>query len=64
MQYYFLGQELWNIVGGSNTTPSTYVVEATKMWKVTARKIMFLLTIIVEDEFLQWIKNAKTPKDA
>jgi len=23
MQYYFLGQELWDIIGGSDTTPST-----------------------------------------
>ncbi|KAH0658987.1 hypothetical protein KY285_027537 [Solanum tuberosum] len=25
---------------------------------------MFVLTVTIEDEFLQWIKNAKTPKEA
>ncbi|KAH0694065.1 hypothetical protein KY285_021162 [Solanum tuberosum] len=62
MQYYFLGQELWDIIGGSDTTPPTNV-EATKRWKVKARNAMYALTITIEDEFLQRIKNAKTPKE-
>ena len=63
MQYYFLGQELWDIIGGSDTTPPTDA-EAAKRWKVRAGKAMYALTVTVEDEFLQRIKNAKTPKEA
>ncbi|KAH0698868.1 hypothetical protein KY284_013083 [Solanum tuberosum] len=42
MQYYFLGQELWDIIGGSYTTPPTDA-KATKMWKVKAGKAIFVL---------------------
>ncbi|KAH0696278.1 hypothetical protein KY290_013630 [Solanum tuberosum] len=62
MQYYFLSQELWDIIGGSDTTPPTDV-EAAKIWKVKAGKAIFVLSITIEDEFLQRIKNAKTPKE-
>ncbi|KAH0724452.1 hypothetical protein KY285_000281 [Solanum tuberosum] len=63
MQYYFLGQELWDIIGGSDTTPPTDA-EAAKRWKVKVGKAMYALTVSIEDEFLQRIKNAKTPKEA
>lgn len=33
------------------------------MWKVKARKAMFVLTIKIEDDFLQQLKHAKTPKN-
>ncbi|KAH0716659.1 hypothetical protein KY290_012920 [Solanum tuberosum] len=52
MQYYFLGQELWDIIGGSDTSPLTDV-EAAKRWKVKAGKAMYALTVTIEDEFLQ-----------
>ncbi|KAG5598025.1 hypothetical protein H5410_039257 [Solanum commersonii] len=63
MQYYFIGQELWDIISGSDTTPPTDV-EAAKRWKVKAGKTMYALTVTIEDEFLQQIKNAKTLKEA
>ncbi|KAH0683665.1 hypothetical protein KY289_021417 [Solanum tuberosum] len=63
MQYYFLSQALWDIFGGSDTTLPTNV-EAAKRWKVKAGKAMYALTVTIEDEFLQRIKNTKTPKEA
>ena len=63
MQYYFLGHELLDIITGSDTIPLTDD-EATKRWKVKTGKAMFVLSITIEDEFLQRIKNAKTPKEA
>ncbi|KAG5619815.1 hypothetical protein H5410_005033 [Solanum commersonii] len=63
MQYYFLGQQLWDIIDGSNTSPPTDV-EAAKKWKVKAGKAMYALTVTIDDEFLQYIKSAKTPKEA
>lgn len=46
----FLSQELWDIAGGSDTTPPTNV-KAAKRWKVTAGKAMYALTVVVKDEF-------------
>lgn len=43
MRYYFLGQSLWDIVGGSNATPSTDA-KPTKIRKVKARRSMYALT--------------------
>ena len=43
MQYYFLGQELWDIIGGLDTTPPTNV-EAAKKWKAKAERPMFVLS--------------------
>ncbi|KAH0641788.1 hypothetical protein KY290_033398 [Solanum tuberosum] len=63
MQYYFLGQELWDIIGGLDIIPPTDA-EAAKSWKVKAGKAMYALIVTIEDEFLQRIKNAKTPKEA
>ncbi|KAH0685758.1 hypothetical protein KY290_017293 [Solanum tuberosum] len=62
VQYYFLGQELWDIIGGSDTTPPTDA-EAAKRWKTKDGKAIYALTVTIEDDFLQRIKNAKTPKE-
>uniref|UniRef100_M1DZX5 Uncharacterized protein n=1 Tax=Solanum tuberosum TaxID=4113 RepID=M1DZX5_SOLTU len=35
-----------------------------KRLKVKAEKAMYALTVTIEDEFLQRIKNAKTPQEA
>ncbi|KAG5594718.1 hypothetical protein H5410_035950 [Solanum commersonii] len=45
----------------TNTTPLTDA-EIVKMWKVKDGNIMFVLTVTIEDAFLQQIKNFKTPK--
>ena len=85
MKFYLLGQDLWDIVNGSETTPprdarvtdstsnistSTPVrpdvahqrpavdPDALKKWKVKEDKAMYALTVAVEDEFLQRIKDA------
>ncbi|KAH0670865.1 hypothetical protein KY285_025727 [Solanum tuberosum] len=63
MQYYFLGQELWDIISGSDTTPPTDA-EAAKRWKVKTGRAMFVLSVTIEDELLRRIKNAKTLKEA
>ncbi|KAG5595196.1 hypothetical protein H5410_036428 [Solanum commersonii] len=48
---------------GLDTTPPTDA-EATKRWKVKVGKTMYALIVNIEDEFLQRIKSAKTPKEA
>ncbi|KAF7833216.1 putative mitochondrial protein [Senna tora] len=38
--------------------------EDLKKWKVRAGKVMYVLSVTVEDDILQHIKEAKTPKEA
>ncbi|KAL3717510.1 hypothetical protein ACJRO7_009012 [Eucalyptus globulus] len=63
MQYYLLGQNLWDIVGESNTTPPTNDSELRK-WSIKSGKALYILAVTVDDELLQHIKSAKTPKEA
>ncbi|KAJ1380743.1 gag-polypeptide of LTR copia-type [Sesbania bispinosa] len=58
-----LGQDLWGVVGGAETIASTDEREKNK-WEIKARKAMYVFSITVEDEFLQRIKDLKTPKEA
>ena len=63
MQFYLLDQDLWEIVGGSKTSAPTSQDDL-KKWKVRAGKAMYALSVSVEDDLLQHIKEAKTPKEA
>ncbi|XP_018723033.2 uncharacterized protein LOC108957181 [Eucalyptus grandis] len=63
MRYYFLGQDLWDIVGDNNTTPPTNDSDLRK-WNVESGKALYVLAVTVEDELLQHIKSAKTPSEA
>nr|KYP49539.1 Retrovirus-related Pol polyprotein from transposon TNT 1-94 [Cajanus cajan] len=63
MKYYLLGQDLWSIVRGAETTPPTDE-ENLKKWKVRCGKALYVLSISVEDEFLQRIKDLTTSKEA
>lgn len=63
MQFYMLGQDLWDIISNGNTTPPVNPEEL-KKWKVKAGKAMCVLSLIIEDELLQHIKDAKTLKEA
>ena len=63
MQFYFLSQDLWEIIGGSETSALTSQ-DNFKKWKVGARKAMYALSVSVEDDLLQRIKEVKTPKEA
>ncbi|GAA0155285.1 hypothetical protein LIER_13047 [Lithospermum erythrorhizon] len=38
--------------------------EAIKKWRIKASKAMYALTVATEDDLLQRIKDAQTPKDA
>ena len=57
------GQDLWEIVSGSEVRPPRDVA-ALKKWKVKAGKALFVLKITVEDELLEHIRHAETPKVA
>ncbi|KAF7843935.1 Retrovirus-related Pol polyprotein from transposon TNT 1-94 [Senna tora] len=63
MRFYLLSQDLWSLVGGEETQPLTGE-EDLKKWKVRAGKAMYVLSVMVEDDILHHIKEAKTPKEA
>ncbi|KAI6668870.1 hypothetical protein NL676_003755 [Syzygium grande] len=63
MQYYLLGQDLWDIVDCSNIAPPSNDGELRK-WNIKAGKAFYVLAVPVEDELLHHIKSAKTLKEA
>nr|KAJ0189210.1 hypothetical protein LSAT_V11C800391990 [Lactuca sativa] len=65
MKSYLQGQDLWEVVGGSETTPPEEDVNgALRKWKIKAGKAMFALKIIIEEEILEHIRDENTPKEA
>uniref|UniRef100_A0A2N9J033 Uncharacterized protein n=1 Tax=Fagus sylvatica TaxID=28930 RepID=A0A2N9J033_FAGSY len=57
------GQDLWEIVAGSETTPPDND-QALRKWKVKAGKAMFAIKTSIEEEMLEHIRRADTPKAA
>ncbi|KAJ4718987.1 Retrovirus-related Pol polyprotein from transposon TNT 1-94 [Melia azedarach] len=63
MESYLQDQDLWEIVGGSEITPPQDST-ALKKWKVKAGKAMFAIKTTVEEDMLEHIRDADTPKKA
>ena len=63
MESYLQGQDLWEIVAGGETTPPKNS-EALRKWKIKARKALFAIKTIIEEEMLEHIKHVNTPKAA
>uniref|UniRef100_A0A2N9EBN9 Retrovirus-related Pol polyprotein from transposon TNT 1-94-like beta-barrel domain-containing protein n=1 Tax=Fagus sylvatica TaxID=28930 RepID=A0A2N9EBN9_FAGSY len=66
IESYLQGQDLWEVVGGSEVTQPT-VEDASgtlRKWKIKAGKAMFALKTTIEEEMLEHIRDAKTPKEA
>ena len=63
MQFYLLGQDLWDIIGRGNITPLMNDGEL-RRWNIKAGKALYALSVTVEDELMHHIKSAKTPKEA
>jgi hypothetical protein len=63
MESYLQGQDLWEIVAGSETTPPDND-QALRKWKVKAGKVMFAIKTSIEEEMLEHIRRADTPKAA
>jgi len=60
------GQDLWDLVNGSEATqPEAEDVHGTlRKWKIRADKAMFVLKTMIEEDVLEHIRDAKTPKEA
>ena len=63
MESYLLGQDLWEIVAGSETTPPDND-QALQKWKVKAGKVMFVIKTSIKEEMLEHIRRADTSKAA
>ncbi|KAE8667231.1 tir-nbs resistance protein [Hibiscus syriacus] len=66
MESYLQGQDLWEVVcGGEVTQPATEDANGIlRKWKIKAYKTMFALKTTIEEEMLEHIRDAKTPKEA
>ena len=65
MESYLQGQDLWEIVGGSESTqPTEDANDILRKWKIKAGKAMFALKTTVEEEMLEHIRDTRTPKEA
>ncbi|KAG6480986.1 hypothetical protein ZIOFF_057577 [Zingiber officinale] len=64
MESYLQGQDLWEVVGGSEATQlAEDANDILRKWKIKAGKAMFALKITIEEEMLEHIRDAKTPKE-
>ncbi|KAH6829301.1 hypothetical protein C2S53_011525 [Perilla frutescens var. hirtella] len=63
MESYRQGQDLWEIIGGIETTLPKEA-EALRKWKIKVGKAMYALKTTVNKEFLEHIRAATTPKEA
>ncbi|KAH6795253.1 hypothetical protein C2S52_005730 [Perilla frutescens var. hirtella] len=63
MESYLQGQDLWEVVGGKETTPPEKA-EALRKWKIKAGKAMYALKTTVSENLLEHIRAATTPKEA
>ena len=65
MMSYLQGQDLWEIVDGSETMPPVEDSnDALCKWRIKAGKTMFALKTTIEEEMLGHIWDDKTPKEA
>uniref|UniRef100_A0A2N9G7D6 CCHC-type domain-containing protein n=1 Tax=Fagus sylvatica TaxID=28930 RepID=A0A2N9G7D6_FAGSY len=65
IESYLQGQDLWEVVGGSEVTqPAVEDASGTlRKWKIKAGKAMFALKTTIEEEMLEHIRDAKTHKN-
>ncbi|KAL4272543.1 hypothetical protein GQ457_13G024990 [Hibiscus cannabinus] len=65
IESYLQGQDLWEIVVGTDTTPPPAEnAEALRKWKIKAGKALYILKTTIEEDLLEHIRDAETPKAA
>ncbi|KAH9726986.1 Disease resistance-like protein DSC1 [Citrus sinensis] len=66
IESYLQGQDLWEVGGASEATQPT-AKDANgflQKWKIKSSKAMFALKTTIEEEMLEHVQDAKTPKEA
>ncbi|XP_077232242.1 uncharacterized protein LOC143867532 [Tasmannia lanceolata] len=64
---YLQGQDLWKRVNSAKTTSpngGAENAEVLRKWKMKAGKALFVLKATIQRDFLNYIRDAKTPKEA
>ena len=66
MMSYMQGQDLWEVVNGTEVRPleAEDANGTLRKWKIKAGKAMFVLKTTIEEEMMEHIRDAKTPKEA
>ena len=65
MMSYMQGQDLWEVVNGSEAMqPSEDTNGMLRKWKIEVSKAMFALKTTIEEDVLEHIWDAKTPKES
>ncbi|KAJ4971777.1 hypothetical protein NE237_004876 [Protea cynaroides] len=67
LESYLKGQDLWEVVNGADTNQpndSSENSEAIRKWKIKAGKTLFVLKATTQKELLDYIRDAKSPKEA
>ncbi|KAL4283428.1 hypothetical protein GQ457_16G027420 [Hibiscus cannabinus] len=65
IESYLQGQDLWEIVVGTDTIPPPAEnAEALRKWKIKAGKSLYILKKTIEEDLLEHIRDAETPKAA
>nr|GMC49313.1 Retrovirus-related Pol polyprotein from transposon TNT 1-94 [Ipomoea batatas] len=65
MMSYMQGQDLWEVVNGTEVVqPAEDANSVVRKWKIKAGKAMFALKTTIEEEILEHIQDAETPKTA
>ena len=65
MMSYMQGQDLWEVVNGSEAIQLVEDANETlQKWKFKAGKAMFALKTTIEEDVLDHDRDVKTPKEA
>lgn len=66
LKSYLQGQDLWEVVKGNDTQEPARETQdgALRKWMVKAGKALFFLKTTIEDDLLDHIKDASSPKEA
>ena len=74
MESCLLGQDLWEVIAGAKIVPPPKEsgdnsskkdgAEALRKWRIKASKAIFVLKTTIEEDLLEHIRDAETPKEA
>ena len=74
MESYLQGRDLWEVVAGAEIVPPPKEsgdnsskkngAEALRKWCIKATKAIFVLKTTIEEDLLEHIRDAETPKEA
>ena len=67
IESYLQGQDLWEVVSGTDVAPPNGTAESqdgARKWRIKAGKALFVLKATIQKEMLDHIREVKTPKEA